>query len=208
MVGGIGGRMSIEPASRGGVSVALRASHADRDRVVDVLRTAAGDGRLTVDELDERVEAALTARTLKELDILTADLPVPGGGGTLGAHDVVRIEQRGASTLRGGGWMVPRQLEIDSEWGDVTLDLADAVITHDTLRIRLDMRGGTLKLLTRPGIVVDTDALTLQFAESKARPGDGSGVPVVLRVEIQGRLSFGRVVVRPRRRRIRRAPTP
>ncbi|WP_458242582.1 DUF1707 SHOCT-like domain-containing protein [Streptomyces sp. MAI_2237] len=174
---------------------------------MDVLRTAAGDGRLTVDELDERVEAALTARTLKELDILTADLPVSGGG-TPGAQDVVRIEQRGASTLRGEGWTVPRQLEIDSEWGDVTLDLADAVITHDTLRIRLDMRGGTLKLLTRPGIVVDTDALTLQFAESKARPGDGSGVPVVLRVEIRGRLSLGRVVVRPRRRRIRRAPTP
>ncbi|MFE7857772.1 DUF1707 domain-containing protein [Streptomyces sp. NPDC057403] len=199
--------MSIESTSRGGVSVALRASHADRDRVVDVLRTAAGDGRLTMDELGERVEAALTARTVKELDLLTADLPVSGGGAP-GAHDVARIEQRGASTLRGGGWMVPRQLEIDSEWGDVTLDLADAVITHDTLRIRLDMRGGTLKLLTRPGIVVDTDALTLQFAESKARPGDGSGVPVVLRVEIQGRLGFGRVVVRQRRRRIRRAPTP
>ncbi|MFB7032553.1 MULTISPECIES: DUF1707 domain-containing protein [unclassified Streptomyces] len=53
----------------------LRASHADRDRAVDVLRIAAGDGLLTADELDERLETALSARTLSELAVLTADLP-------------------------------------------------------------------------------------------------------------------------------------
>ena len=53
----------------------LRASHADRDRVVEVLRVAAGDGRITADELDQRLEAALTARTLGELAVLTTDLP-------------------------------------------------------------------------------------------------------------------------------------
>ena len=41
----------------------LRVSHADRDRVVDILNVAAGDGRLSAAELDERLEAALTART-------------------------------------------------------------------------------------------------------------------------------------------------
>ena len=39
----------------------LRASHADRDEAVEVLREAAGDGRLTAEELDERLEAALPA---------------------------------------------------------------------------------------------------------------------------------------------------
>ena len=39
----------------------LRASHEDRDRAVERLRVAAGDGRLSADELDERLEAALTA---------------------------------------------------------------------------------------------------------------------------------------------------
>ncbi len=58
-----------------GSSPGLRASHADRDRVVDVLRIAAGDGRLTAAELDERLEAALSARTVGELSVLTADLP-------------------------------------------------------------------------------------------------------------------------------------
>src|SRR5215472_9944745 len=48
----------------------LRASHDDRDRVVEVLRVAAGDGRITAEELDERVGAALTARTYGELAAL------------------------------------------------------------------------------------------------------------------------------------------
>ena len=45
----------------------LRASHADRDRVVDALRVAGGDGRLSAEELDTRLESALSARTLGEL---------------------------------------------------------------------------------------------------------------------------------------------
>src|SRR2546422_4850051 len=73
----------------------LRASHADRDRVVDVLRIAAGDGLLTADELDGRLEAALSARTVRELTVLTADLPaVSASTGTAVAEvkDVLRIE--------------------------------------------------------------------------------------------------------------------
>lgn len=54
---------------------ALRASDGDRERVVDVLRGHAADGRLTVDELAERIEQAYGARTQRELDELLRDLP-------------------------------------------------------------------------------------------------------------------------------------
>ncbi|MFA3878838.1 DUF1707 domain-containing protein [Streptomyces sp. MMCC 100] len=198
--------MSVQP-SRGGVTPALRASHADRDRAVDILSAAAGDGRLTAEELDERVGAALTARTQGELAALTADLPlavdaVPAPA----AKDVVRIEQEGASTRRGEGWVVPRRMEIRSAWGEVTLDLARAVITHDTLHIDLDMRAGALKIVTRPGIVVDTDSLVTNYAEVKTPRTVDTGAPVVLRVEVVGEVSWGQVVVRaPRRRLGRRA---
>ena len=53
-----------------GAGPELRASHEDRDRVVEILRVAAGDGRLTAAELDERLEAALTARTNSELAVM------------------------------------------------------------------------------------------------------------------------------------------
>ena len=54
-----------------------RASDADRDTAVDILCAAAADGRLTMTELDERVGAALTARTLTQLAGLIADLTGP-----------------------------------------------------------------------------------------------------------------------------------
>jgi hypothetical protein len=52
-----------------------RASDADRDIAADILCAAVGDGRLTLNELDERLEAALSARTIRELAALIADLP-------------------------------------------------------------------------------------------------------------------------------------
>lgn len=62
----------VTPAGGGG---RLRASHADRERVVDALKAAFVQGRLTQDELDTRVGQALAARTYAELAALSADLP-------------------------------------------------------------------------------------------------------------------------------------
>jgi len=56
----------------------LRASDADRELIVDRLRAAAGEGRLAAHELEDRVGAALTARTYGELDATVRDLPVRG----------------------------------------------------------------------------------------------------------------------------------
>jgi hypothetical protein len=198
----------ISPTGKGsgpGSSPGLRASHADRDRVVDVLRVAAGDGMLTADELDERLEAALSARTVSELAALTADLPsVSATGGMTGAEvkDVVRIEQvHSGAVERVGRWVVPRRMELAVQWCEVTLDFTDAVITHDTLRIDVNMAGKTLTLVTRPGIVVDTDGLQLAHCRVKYRqtPTDRD-TPVTLRVELVGQKVHGRMVVRPARR--------
>ena len=53
----------------------LRASDADRDQVLESLKTAFVQGRLTIDELDERAGQALVSRTYGELAALTADIP-------------------------------------------------------------------------------------------------------------------------------------
>ncbi|MGW8554813.1 DUF1707 SHOCT-like domain-containing protein [Streptomyces tubercidicus] len=189
-----------------GTSPELRASHADRDRVVDVLRIAAGDGLLTADELDERLGAALSARTLSELTTLTADLPPASASiGATGAEvkDEVRIDQfRGGAVKRVGRWVVPRRLQLAVTLCDVTLDFTDAVITHDTLQIDVAMPGKkTLTLVTKPGIVVDTDGLRLVDSRVKyRRTPPNPDAPVTLRVELVGEKTKGRVVVRPPRR--------
>jgi Domain of unknown function (DUF1707) len=55
----------------------LRASHADRERVIDALKAAYVYGLVTKDELDERVSQTFAARTCAELAVITADIP-PG----------------------------------------------------------------------------------------------------------------------------------
>ena len=54
----------------------LRASHADRERVIDVLKVAFVQGRLTKDELDARIGQAITSKTYADLAAVTADLPL------------------------------------------------------------------------------------------------------------------------------------
>jgi hypothetical protein len=78
----------------------LRASDADRERVAEHLRLAAGDGQLTMDELDERLQDAHRARTRSDLARITADLqPVDGGR---------QVETGLAAAPRPGGFTVRR----------------------------------------------------------------------------------------------------
>jgi hypothetical protein len=67
--------------------VHMRASSADVDRSIDVLKTSFVEGRLTKQELEQRVGQVLTSRFFAELMVVTADLPV-GTFGRLPAHPV------------------------------------------------------------------------------------------------------------------------
>src|SRR5690349_15053027 len=94
-----------EPAS----SPDLRASDADRDRVIDVLRAATTDGRRTADEFSERMDAALASRTFRDLALLRADLPASQAQPKpehAQAEDMRRIDQRGGSVRRTGRCVV------------------------------------------------------------------------------------------------------
>ena len=57
---------------------AMRAADADRERVADVLREAVAQGRISFDELDERLDQAYSAKTYAELEAITRDLPASG----------------------------------------------------------------------------------------------------------------------------------
>jgi len=205
----------------------LRASHADRDQVVEVLRVAAGDGRLSAEELDDRLERALTARTYAELAALTTDLPAtpgtavvpPGAGAVSGTpKDLVRINVHGSSVRRDGGWVVPKELDVKVRGGGVTLDFTEAVITQPLLRITAEVRGGGLRLITRPGIVVDAGDISQHGGSVTLPEPPGPGVPVLLRVEIAGWVRGAGITAgppppprRPRRtfwQWLRRAPRP
>jgi DUF1707 SHOCT-like domain len=183
----------------------LRASHNDRDRVVELLRVSAGDGRLSAEELDERLELAMTARTYGELARLVADLPAEGSAvsppaAAPAAKDVVRIDTRSGHVKRVDRWVVPQRMDVKVTSGSVLLDFTQAVITQPTLRLDIDVRGGHIRLLTKPGIVVDTDEVAIRSGHVQVKTPWDSDVPAQLRIEVAGKVGSGHFVARPRYR--------
>ncbi len=185
----------------------LRASYDDRDRVVELLRVSAGDGRLTAEELDERLERAMTARTYGELARLVADLPAEGSAASPmtapqapQAKEVARIDIRSGHVQRVDRWVVPQRMEVKVTSGHVKLDFTEAVIAQPSLKLDIDVRSGYVTLVTKPGIVVDADDVAIRSGHVKVRTPWGSDVPVQLRIEVTGRVGSGHFRAGPRSR--------
>src|SRR5215211_3455106 len=126
--------MSIERQNAGGDPAQLRVSDDDRHKVAEILRLAAGEGRIDLDELDERLEATYAAKTYADLVPITVDLPAHEPS----AAQMPRREVSPASTThsasvavmgeckRQGAWLVPASHKAFSLMGSVTLDLRGA----------------------------------------------------------------------------------
>lgn len=118
----------------------LRASDTDRDRVAGILREAAAEGRLTMEELDERLDAVYAAKTYAELEPITHDLPHPGTAhvpapSAAPAGDVHRFSGEPTSSAaiacmggfsRRGDWVVPKNFTAVAIMGGGEIDLRQA----------------------------------------------------------------------------------
>jgi hypothetical protein len=195
--------------------------------VVEQLRVAAGDGRLSPEELDERLELALTARTYAELAALVADLPAAGTAVSPASlsptslspvvapsapKDLIRLHCSSGQAERRGRWVVPNRMDLKVSSGHITLDFTEAVIMQRMLHIDADVRSGHITLITKPGIVVDADDVTVRNGRVKVRAPWGTDVPELLRIDVAGKCGSGHISARPPRRSfwqwLRRAPRP
>ena len=133
----------------------LRASDYDRDRVITLLAEAAGDGRLTPEEHSERVGRAHQARTLGELAGLTTDLVGPDA-------QPIRLDGRRAVTgifgrdSREGRWVVPDSLPVVAVFGEVELDLREALLQSGRIVVYATLIAGTIHLIVPDGVSVQT----------------------------------------------------
>ena len=185
--------MPADPPS----SPALRASDADRDRVIELLRAAVADGRLDQAEFDERVDAALAARTIDALAPLTADLIAAPGSGALAlplagipaepAAELLTIRERHGSVRREGRWTLPLRLRLNTAGCDVMLDLTKAVRSGPELIIELRVRGGNVELILAPGMVVDANELSVRYTKLTISKDAGDNALETLRVRLAGR---------------------
>jgi len=202
----------------------VRISDEDRHAVAEVLRRAAGEGRIDLDELDERLTSAYAAKTYGDLVPLTVDLPVAGlprptvarpsvptGTGPRYPMSVAVMSE----TRRRGPWVVEETQNAFALMGSVELDLREALFTADEVVLNASAVMGEVSILVDAGttVVVDGFAVMGEFVEQRARvPFDpAAGGPTV---RVRGFALMGSVSVRrkgppgtaiPRRLRLPRA---
>jgi Domain of unknown function (DUF1707) len=179
----------------------LRASDADRERVVAVLAEAAGDGRLTLDEHAERVQRAYRARTLGELAGLTEDLVAPSAQ-PLRLDGSRTVAAFFAPQRREGRWVVPDRMVVTAVGTHVVLDLREALLQGLHTVMYATLIGGQLHLFVPEGLRVNVVG-----ARQPGRPGPdleprpaAAGVPGSPLVEVRAYTVAGRVRVHAPRR--------
>jgi hypothetical protein len=161
----------------------LRISDEDRHKVSEVLRKAAGEGRIDLDELDQRLEATYSAKTYAELVPITADLPahhgitpgaaaaspgaVPAAAGTAYSTSIAVMSEN----RRQGAWVVPEQHTAFSVMGSVHLDLREATFAAKEVTINAFSIMGdvTVVVNARTRVVVDGVAVMAEFGESRSK---------------------------------------
>ena len=193
----------------------LRCSDVDRERVAEALRLAAGDGRLTLSELEERLDAAFRARTYGELEPITADLPqgpypVPG---LAPAAPVARRSPPAGMPLtrservmavlgeerRAGRWEVPPRLDVTCLLGEIKLDFTEAIVRHREIAVHVASILGSVTIIVPDGIDVRMDLTASILGEGKQLTGLVTpGGPVYW---IRGIVVLGEITVRPARKR-------
>jgi hypothetical protein len=174
----------------------LRASDADRERVAETLREAAGDGRLTMDELDERLDAVYAAKTYAELVPITRDLPDNSGAASVPAPsraDSGDVRQYGGEPTshtavailggfsRKGDWVVPKTFNAFMLLGGGEIDLRDARFAEREVSIHVVAILGGCEITVPEDATVNVNGVGIMGAFEHSAQGSGisAGGPVI-----------------------------
>jgi hypothetical protein len=192
---------------------AIRASDADRDRIADILREALAEGRLNAEEHSERIDAVYRAKTVGELEPLVRDLPATGADGrprtapapasahSYGPEDTAAPAETMiaifSSSTRKGRWRIGRRTNAFALFGNVEIDLTEALFGQRTTVINATSIFGNVEVRVPEnislrgngsGVFGNFEVVTLEAAEPDA--------PVVI---VNGYSVFGNVEAKPKR---------
>jgi hypothetical protein len=161
---------------------AIRASDAEREAVVARLRTAAGEGRLALDELAERLDRAFAAVTRGDLEPLTRDLPEQ-------RPDALPVPKarRWVVGIMGGGtqkgrWRIGPQCTVLNVMGGADLDLTGAIVAGAETEIRVFSLMGGSEIVVPDGVHVELSGFAFMGGNDlrlEDRPLPPPGAPVV-----------------------------
>ena len=158
-----------------GTSPAVRASDQERDAVVQRVQQAFAEGRLDDTEFDERMRAALTARTHADLDLLLTDLPAasapaqaPAAGGRGPGRFAIALK---SSVRRAGRWRVPDKYTTVVYKGDGWLDLRAAELSGPVTTFLTVAYKSAVTILVPPGVRVEMTGFGVTQGAEEADPG-------------------------------------
>jgi hypothetical protein len=204
----------------------LRASDADREQVAGILRDALAEGRLDMEEFEERLDATYKARTYGELTPITRDLPAAGvtvpavsltKDPVAGSDWSGRITGgEGSSTWavavmsgfqRKGRWTMPRRFTCFAFWGGGEIDLREANFADREVEINAIAIMGGVDVIVPPGVEVVVRGIGIMGGfdhREEGVPGDpGAPRVVVTGFAFWGGVGVQRKLTRAEKLRIR-----
>ncbi|WP_328319399.1 DUF1707 SHOCT-like domain-containing protein [Streptomyces sp. NBC_00388] len=203
--------MDLEKQPQQTRPVGIRASDADRDRIADILRDALAEGRLDAEEHSERIESVYRAKTLAELEPLVQDLPTAHNGGrpdpgtaayasagepetAVTAENLVAVF---SSSTRRGRWRIGRRTNAFSLFGNIEIDLTEALFEQRTTVINATAIFGNVEV-TVPENVTLRGSGTGIFGnfEVDTLEAENPEAPVVV---VNGYSVFGNIEAKPKR---------
>lgn len=174
----------------------LRAADTDRQLVADVVNTAYADGRITLEELNERLDATWRARTFGELTPITADLmPVARHDQYVSpttSHALIDPRNSPAvdsfssimsTARREGVWRVSRRMSGSVFMGDAKIDMRQATFDASVCELNVTCIMGDVKIWVPAGVNVrdETNAIMGDHKLTGLRADTAGGPTVVIR---------------------------
>ena len=207
------------PAAPGDASQ-LRISDAERHQVSEMLRDAAGDGRLTIDELDERIEAVYAAKTYADLVPVTVDLPgaaaiLPKAAFTPAASSAARVQPLGPGSshsssgsvaifggaIRKGAWTVAEQYTALAVFGGVELDFREVTFTAAETTVYANCLFGGIEITVPDDVVVHVSGIPIFGGFDHGNGGPDTYPPNAPVMHVKGLAIFGGVEVKRKPRK-------
>ncbi|HEY3764559.1 MAG TPA: DUF1707 domain-containing protein [Gaiellales bacterium] len=170
-----------------------RVADADRESAVVALREHAVAGRLTLEELAERVGSALAATTRGQLEGALGDLPAADPSQPEPADQ--RVVALFGDVSRSGRWRLGRRVRALGLFGGVRLDLRQAEVTAAEIWVEVDSICGAVEVIVPHGVALDVAGLAM-FGAQHADAGDERPPPGAPLVHVKARSAFGSLTIR------------
>lgn len=181
-----------------------RAADADREAIADRLRIAAGDGRIDLAELEDRLGQAYAAKTYGQLESLVADLP--SRAVSIQQHDALPepetlvLKTKSAIIKQSGRWVVPRRIAAESSTGLITIDFTHASCAHREVDVEAVTQTGRIRLLIPDGWAarIGPSSTNTSHIKNEAAETPDAAAPTVI---VTGHPVHGHITIKQRRRR-------